>query len=217
MWNSAFRAKFESSDPSSPPPFTRIEWDQLLGHCMAITDSPSVFFHLELMSAYPNAKILLTTRDVDEYYKSFMATLWPFGLRYCVPTWNPYRLLFRWLLPYTALAEMNVLLYKYGHGNDFPTTGKERYSRHNERIRQLCKEQGRELLEFDVSQGWEPLCRYLGKKVPDTPFPQSNSTESFNAYWEPMHRMLEGTVYMKMAVLASGLVGIGSLMYLRLR
>jgi len=28
-----------------------------------------------------------------------------------------------------------------------------------------------QLLEYNVSQGWEPLCEFLGKPVPDEPFP----------------------------------------------
>ena len=35
------------------------------------------------------------------------------------------------------------------------------------------------LLVFDVADGWEPLCRFLGHKVPNTPFPNMNSNEDF--------------------------------------
>ena len=35
------------------------------------------------------------------------------------------------------------------------------------------------LLVFEVAQGWEPLCRFLGVPVPTTPFPKVNSTEDF--------------------------------------
>ena len=30
------------------------------------------------------------------------------------------------------------------------------------------------LLVYHVSEGWEPLCKFLGKEVPDTPFPHEN-------------------------------------------
>lgn len=36
-----------------------------------------------------------------------------------------------------------------------------------------------QLLTFDVKEGWEPLCRFLGKPVPDVPFPHVNDRESF--------------------------------------
>ncbi len=35
------------------------------------------------------------------------------------------------------------------------------------------------LLVFDVADGWDPLCRFLGHKVPKTPFPNMNSNEDF--------------------------------------
>lgn len=31
------------------------------------------------------------------------------------------------------------------------------------------------LLEWDISDGWEPLCKFLGKPVPDIPFPHANA------------------------------------------
>ena len=35
------------------------------------------------------------------------------------------------------------------------------------------------LLEFDVAEGWAPLCAFLGVPEPDEPFPRTNSTEEF--------------------------------------
>jgi hypothetical protein len=37
------------------------------------------------------------------------------------------------------------------------------------------------LLVFELGDGWEPLCRFLGKPVPEIPFPQTNTTEEFRA------------------------------------
>lgn len=31
------------------------------------------------------------------------------------------------------------------------------------------------LLEWSADEGWEPLCRFLGKEVPDMPFPHANA------------------------------------------
>ena len=39
------------------------------------------------------------------------------------------------------------------------------------------------LLVFDVAEGWEPLCRFLGVPMPDEPFPKVNSGEEF---WAPL-------------------------------
>jgi hypothetical protein len=35
------------------------------------------------------------------------------------------------------------------------------------------------LLIFEASQGWEPLCKFLGVPVPNEPFPHLNKKENF--------------------------------------
>ncbi len=37
----------------------------------------------------------------------------------------------------------------------------------------------KELLVYDVAEGWEPLCAFLGVDVPDAPFPRTNTTDEF--------------------------------------
>eukprot|EP00665_Eupelagonemidae_sp_cell47_P000144 gene143-854_t len=36
-----------------------------------------------------------------------------------------------------------------------------------------------QLLEWDVSQGWAPLCEFLGADVPPEPFPHVNEADEF--------------------------------------
>ena len=36
----------------------------------AVTDLPSAFFYRELLAAYPNCRAILTTRDVDAWWRS---------------------------------------------------------------------------------------------------------------------------------------------------
>ncbi len=35
------------------------------------------------------------------------------------------------------------------------------------------------LLTFDLRDGWQPLCDFLEVKVPDIPFPKTNSSKAF--------------------------------------
>ena len=35
------------------------------------------------------------------------------------------------------------------------------------------------LLVFNVREGWEPLCGFLGVVVPETPYPKTNSSKEF--------------------------------------
>lgn len=45
------------------------------------------------------------------------------------------------------------------------------------------------LLVYEVKQGWEPLCKFLGVPVPDEPFPHENDRAEFQKF----HRMLHIT------------------------
>lgn len=52
-----------------------MQWDALLGDCEATTDWPAALFYEELMNAYPEAKVVLTIRDPDKWWKSYKETV----------------------------------------------------------------------------------------------------------------------------------------------
>lgn len=39
-----------------------------------------------------------------------------------------------------------------------------------------------QLLEMDLSEGWAPLCQFLGVPVPDEPFPRANDAKAADDY-----------------------------------
>jgi hypothetical protein len=63
LWWKALQAKYEGKGK----PFGPKEFDQLLGHCQAVSDVPAICFAEELIAAYPNAKVILTVRDANEW------------------------------------------------------------------------------------------------------------------------------------------------------
>ena len=63
-------------------------------------------------------------------------------------------------------------------GSDRQTAIAE-FNRHNEEVRRVIPPE--RLLVYEVKQGWEPLCKFLGVPVPDKPFPLTNTTEEFQA------------------------------------
>ncbi|TDZ53645.1 putative membrane protein [Colletotrichum trifolii] len=71
LWSEALAAKYDGTGEK----FGRVKWDALLGHCQAVCDWPAASFADELVEAYPDAKVVLTTRDVDSWYKSTKATV----------------------------------------------------------------------------------------------------------------------------------------------
>ncbi len=55
------------------------------------------------------------------------------------------------------------------------------YRRNNEKVRETVPPE--RLLVFNVADGWEPLCAFLGVPVPDTPFPRSHPRDEFWAHF----------------------------------
>lgn len=66
-------------------------------------------------------------------------------------------------------------------GRETDIWGPEYYERHNEWVREVCRERGVEWLEWEAGMGWEPLCKFLGVEVPKEPFPVSNETKDLMA------------------------------------
>jgi len=140
----------------------------------AITDTPGTQFVPELMELYPDAKLICTVRDPVSWEKSMeqlsnAATKWflrfvlfPLpGMRYVVDYFN-------------ALQDQWDALYDE---RDPPT--RKTYDRHIAWLKEVVPED--RLVFFDVKDGWEPLCRALGKEVPkDIPFPRINDGEAID-------------------------------------
>ena len=165
MWQDALAAKFDGRGK-----FGREEWDQLLGHCQAVCDWPATAFAKELIETYPEAKILVTTRDVDSWYRSTLKTV----------NWRVNDPKLRWLARVDWAAGLYYpMLRKFWDCFfvDFENLGKERFQNYYQEIRNLVPPS--QLLEYRVSSGWKPLCDYLGEPVPATPFPHSNDQDTF--------------------------------------
>ena len=62
----------------------------------------------------------------------------------------------------------------------FESCSQRIYNRHFERLEQPLREEGREWLDWVPEHGWEPLCAFLGKNVPEGGFPRSNGVVAFH-------------------------------------
>lgn len=82
----------------------------------------------------------------------------------------------------------------------FESSSPRIYARHFERLEQLLREEGREWLHWVPEDGWDPLCAFLGKKVPESGYPRSNGVVAFH---ENMSKRSE--VYFWGAVVRLGL------------
>ncbi len=154
--------------------FGRADWDKLLGHVAAVTDVPAALFGPELMEAYPDAKVVLVEREIEPWYKSWEIMLEAaFNpllkvLAYTDPVWHGriFGLGKLWLetqLPTKTFEEAK-------------RDSREMYRKHYAEIRRTTPKE--KMLEYALGTGWEPLCQFLGKEVPDVPFPYMNESQS---------------------------------------
>ena len=90
---------------------------------------------------------------------------------------------------------MDLIIQHHFHGS-IPIFGKQVFEEHNEMVRTLAKVECRELLEFELGDGWEELCEFLGKEVPDLDFPHVNERDlwrrSFGLGWNGRNLLFLG-------------------------
>lgn len=183
----AVKAKYEGG-----PPLTREDWEDLLGHCMvsyllrrllhllrtakAVADLPCYLFASELTQLYPNAKVILSVRDSPEVWRaSMLKTTVPTG-RAAQPT-SPVIKLLSLLSARIPVAPIFKKLVTYARVLDVEWDGIRIYEDHNAFVRRLVSPD--QLLEFNVKDGWKPLCKFLGHSVPKEPFPKVNDEETY--------------------------------------
>lgn len=144
---------------------TAASFDRLLGDCSAVADMPGAAFAPELLLAYPDAKFILNTRNVDDWFNSMRSAL-GFYLK-----GRQYFELFDskayWMRRFIETISEPIL------GQDFVSNGKQAYQNHCEHMKRLIPTE--KLLEWSVEDGWDPLCKFLNKPIPDIPFPHGNS------------------------------------------
>ncbi|MCA8941749.1 MAG: sulfotransferase family protein [Planctomycetes bacterium] len=140
------------------------DWDSIFDGFASTVDFPACSNYRELAEHYPDAKVVLTLRDAESWYESTQDTIF-------APHWIDY------------LREVEMGEFIQAHINDYlgdRMHDKEhlirRFHEHADAVRKAIP--AARLLEFEVKQGWEPLCEFLEVPVPDGPFPFVNDTEA---------------------------------------
>ncbi len=213
----SLRARLASPDGRLPfylPPYdpllpwTRSDWDRLVGRYRCTTDVGSIFSD-QLIAAYPDARVILVERPVDRWARSFGGIL--LDQAYCGIGGFIKRQLGPWADITTTAAYADVCMGWLG--TDSRREAHEllpsRHREHYEMVRKLVP--AKQLLEFDLKDGWEPLCSFLNVPVPDVPFPHVNDGAQLLA----MLRGLDIAILLRLAQkLAWTVLGVGAAIFL---
>jgi hypothetical protein len=142
----------------------KADWDRIFQGYVSAVDWPTATFYKELADRYPDAKVILTERDPEAWFKSTQATIFARDM--------PDDAADPWIQ--MVLKVVGDLFERRMHDHDKLVSV---FNAHNARVRQVIPAE--RLLVYEVAQGWAPLCEFLGVPVPEGPMPKVNSTEEF--------------------------------------
>jgi hypothetical protein len=146
------------------------DWDSFLRPYVATTDWPAAAFWRQLHEAYPDALVLLSVREsVDAWWKSADSTINRLMQMEPDPgaaAWHA-----------MALELLRTTFTPVPFERDAAIAA---YEAHNAAVRDAIAPE--QLLEWQVTDGWTPLCERLGVAVPAEPFPHANRGDSFAAF-----------------------------------
>ena len=149
------------------------DWERLFEGYRAAVDWPVAAFRPSLAAYYLAAKIILTTRDSDSWFKSLSRTILPVLLLEPGPD-DDTRPAHRHMT-YSLIAEK--VFEKRVDDREFIL---DVYHKNTQRVlKEISPER---LLHYQPGDSWEPLCRFLDVEIPEEPYPHSNNTAEFREW-----------------------------------
>jgi len=140
------------------------DWDTIFDGFRATTDYPACTWWRELADYYPQAKVILTVRDPDDWFRSVNKTIFAKGGPTDVEGPVAEFMLGAVIKDVAGRIEDRDFMVDY-------------FTRRNaEVVAALPPER---LLVYRPGDGWEPICEFLGVPVPAEPYPRINTTEEW--------------------------------------
>lgn len=141
---------------------TPVVLDELTSHrdCDVLMDATLWDLVIE---ANANAKVVLTYRDRGEWWKSIHGHVDRLHARCTVKQTRE---------DLEAAGHIHAALF----GSRWPQEGLylHRYDLHRKTVEMFCDKIDRPLLIHEAADGWEPLCKFLDKPIPNEPYPRRN-------------------------------------------
>ncbi len=188
---------------ANTPPGTKHDWEQVFARYTAAVDNPACCVWRELLAAYPEAKVLLTLhpKGPEAWYESTIDTIY-----FTENRWQ-FKLL-RYFAPFVRkMGDMShKLIWQRNHRGTMNDRARAiaHYQTHIEEVKAAVSPD--KLLIFKASDGWEPLCRFLGVPVPNEPFPNTNDRAQIK-------KVIMGMAVGAYVIIAIGAVLAGCLVY----
>ncbi len=148
----------------------RPDWEAIFQGYRSTVDYPSAAYWRELSQAFPDAKVIHTLRDPDEWFESTQATIFrPDG--HAVSAMKSEGLAGEFFRSFIKPPLLDHL-----HDRDWLI---DYFQRHTEEVKATIPAE--RLLVYEAGEGWGPLCGFLGVAEPNEPFPSQNTRAEFIA------------------------------------
>ncbi len=167
-----------------------VDLDELFAGFGAFVDFPGCLVWREAAEHWPDSRVILSVREPEAWHRSCLETIYAtYSLMFDSPLCGVVRRINAIFLPsmvrrfqWTNDAIWQGVFFKNGplqslEGPAGLALVKQRMEEWNAAVTQAIPPE--RLLVFKVSEGWAPLCKFLGVPIPDTPFPQVNDTPTF--------------------------------------
>lgn len=156
------------------------ELAEVLDGYVAAVDWPAASYYAELAETHPEAKVVLTVRDFDRWYQSAHESIYSISVAMSEPPLS-------WMVRVSPRREIPRMIEDtiWGERGCFGGRFTDRehvrevFERHIEEVRRTIPAE--RLLEYAPSEGWEPLCRFLGVPAPAEPMPRKNERQEMIA------------------------------------
>jgi len=160
------------ADALKNPPTSPEGWAPLLEGYASCVDWPGCHFWKELHAAFPDAKVLLSTRDHEKWWNSINKTIFELIRAETAP-----EDLDSLRQDHRAMVREMILDQTFGGNVDDKDHVLKVLKAHEDEVRDTIP--ANQLLTWSVTEGWEALCTFLDVPVPGTPFPNRNTTQEF--------------------------------------
>jgi hypothetical protein len=137
-------------------------WDALFAGYNSCVDWPAAHYWRELITIYPDAKVVLTARSPESWWESFEKTIGR-GIEKSTDTAS------------LGIALIRDQVFSGRHGDRAYAIGL--YEANVAAVKATVPAE--RLLVHALGDGWEPLCKHMGVAVPEAPYASRNSTAEF--------------------------------------
>src|SRR6266566_6784212 len=159
------------------------DWHRIFAGYESAVGSPCTAFWREIVDAFPSAKVILTVREPQKWYESASGTLSevlaPQPLAVRLLTWRGPRRRSAEDDAFEILNDVQRWTWEREVGGRFADRDHTiaAFEQHAADVQAYVPAD--RLLTFDVRQGWDPLCAFLGIPEPAEPFPRENDRATF--------------------------------------